>query len=117
MGTLGARVQIGSGWGSMTELTGPGDLNSDGRPDLVTVDTDGKLWAYPGNGTGGFGARSQIGTGWDSMRQLVGADFNGDGKGDLDAVQAPAGSTGAFYFYPGNGTGGLGARVQIGSGW
>ncbi|MFF1778107.1 transglycosylase family protein [Streptomyces virginiae] len=120
-GTLGARTQIGSGWGSMSELTSPGDLTSDGKADLVAVDPDGRLWSYPGSGalsgTATLGARTQIGSGWDSMRQLVGADFNGDGKGDLDAVQAPSGSAGALYFYPGSGSGGLGARTQIGTGW
>ncbi|MCX5382582.1 FG-GAP-like repeat-containing protein [Streptomyces sp. NBC_00083] len=120
-GALGARVQIGSGWDTMAELSSPGDLNGDGKGDLVAVDQGGKLWNYPGtgalNGTGTLGARTQIGTGWNAMHQLVGADFNGDGKGDLDAVQAPTGATGAFYFYPGNGSGGLADRAQIGTGW
>ncbi|MER5569493.1 FG-GAP-like repeat-containing protein [Streptomyces goshikiensis] len=120
-GTLGARTQIGSGWGSMAELASPGDLNSDGKDDLVAVDPAGNLWKYPSTGsltgTNTLGARNQIGSGWDTMHQLVGADFNGDGKGDLDAVQAPTGSTGTFYFYPGNGSGGFADRAQIGTGW
>ncbi|WP_432122386.1 FG-GAP-like repeat-containing protein [Streptomyces sp. S1] len=116
-GGFGNRVQIGTNWGGMSELTSPGDLNADGKQDLVAVDAAGRLWSYPGNGTGGFGNRVQIGSNWDGMRQLVGADFNGDGKGDLDAVQAPLTSTGALYFYPGNGTGGFGNRVQIGTNW
>ncbi|MFJ5637271.1 FG-GAP-like repeat-containing protein [Streptomyces goshikiensis] len=120
-GTLGARTQIGSGWGSMAELASPGDLNSDGKDDLVAVDPAGNLWKYPStgslNGTNTLGARNQIGSGWDTMHQLVGADFNGDGKGDLDAVQAPTGSTGTFYFYPGNGSGGFADRAPIGTGW
>ncbi|WP_369382999.1 FG-GAP-like repeat-containing protein [Streptomyces sp. cg36] len=119
--TLGDRVQIGSGWGGMAELASPGDLNGDGKADLVAVDTAGGLWKYPGtgslNGMNTLGDRNQIGTGWTTMRQLVGADFNGDGKGDLDAVQAPAGSTGTFYFYPGNGGGGFADRAAIGTGW
>ncbi|MFJ9620056.1 FG-GAP-like repeat-containing protein [Streptomyces noursei] len=119
--TLGGRVQIGSGWGSMAELASPGDLDADGKADLVAVDPAGALWKYPGtgalNGSNTFGARTQIGSGWNSMHQLVGADFNNDGKGDLDAVQAQAGSTGGLYFYPGNGSGGLADRARIGTGW
>ncbi|MER5487448.1 VCBS repeat-containing protein [Streptomyces sp. NPDC002812] len=119
--TLGARTQIGSGWGGMTELTVPGDLDADGKRDLVAIDAAGVLWKYPStgalNGMSSLGSRAQLGTNWNSMRQLVGADFNGDGKGDLDAVQAPADEPGALYFYPGNGTGGLGNRTQIGTGW
>ncbi|XIE79112.1 FG-GAP repeat domain-containing protein [Streptomyces sp. SBR177] len=116
-GTLGARAQIGSSWDTMNELAGPGDLNGDGRPDLVAVDREGRLWAYPGNGTGGFGTATVIGTSWHTMRQLAGADFNGDDKGDLLAVQAPASTAGSLYFYPGTGATGLGSRVQIGTNW
>ncbi|MEU5432525.1 VCBS repeat-containing protein [Streptomyces sp. NPDC020719] len=119
--TLGDRTQIGSGWDTMTELTSPGDLNGDGKGDLVAVDGTGALWAYPGtgslNGMSTLGSRTKIGSGWDSMRGLVGADFNGDGKGDLDAVQAPTGATGPLYFYPGTGATALGDRTQAGSGW
>ncbi|WP_407838161.1 FG-GAP repeat domain-containing protein [Streptomyces sp. DSM 116496] len=119
--TLGARTQIGSGWSGMSELTVPGDLDADGKSDLVTVDAAGVLWKYPSTGTlngmSTLGSRAQLGTNWNSMRQLVGADFNGDGKGDLDAVQAPDDVAGALYFYPGNGAGGLGNRTQIGTGW
>ncbi|MCF3106565.1 VCBS repeat-containing protein [Streptomyces roseoverticillatus] len=121
--TLGGRVRIDSGWDTMTELTSPGDLDADGKADLVAVDRDGDLWAYPGSGSldGGnaLGDRARIGTGWDTMRQLVGADFNRDGKGDVDAVEAPAGATGSLYFYPGTGTGtnALGDRARIGTGW
>ncbi|MFF1414164.1 FG-GAP-like repeat-containing protein [Streptomyces sp. NPDC058289] len=121
MNTLGARTQIGSGWGGMTELAVPGDLNADGKADLLAVDAAGALWKYPTTGSlagmNTLGARTQVGSNWDSMRQLVGADFNADGKGDLDAVEAPSGETGDFFFYPGNGSGGFGNRVDIGSGW
>ncbi|MFJ8308067.1 MULTISPECIES: FG-GAP repeat domain-containing protein [unclassified Streptomyces] len=114
-GTLGSRTRIGSGWDTMTELTSPV------RGDLVAVDRSGTLWSYPGtgtiNGTGTLGARTRIGTGWDAMRQLVGADFTGDGKGDVAAVEAPPGATGSLYLYPGTGGPALGNRVQIGVGW
>lgn len=52
-----------------------------------------------------------------AMCRLVGADFDHDGKGDLDAVQAPVGSTGTGYFYPGTGNTALGSRIQVGTGW
>ncbi|MFG2714129.1 hypothetical protein ACGFX2_26775 [Streptomyces goshikiensis] len=87
----------------------------------MAVDHDGALWAYPGTGTltgmSTLGTRSQMGTNWDSMRQLTGGDFNGDGKGDLAAVEAPATTTGNLYLYPGTGTTAFGARVQTGTGW
>ncbi|GGP33150.1 FG-GAP-like repeat-containing protein [Streptomyces melanogenes] len=125
MNTLGERVQIGTGWGAMSQIVTPGDLNSDGVDDLVARDESGNLFAYPGSGKlsgmSTLGDRVQIGSGWKSMTNLVGADFNGDGKGDLGAVQATAGSTGTFFAYPGTGTlngmNTLGDRVQIGTGW
>ncbi|MCX5382584.1 VCBS repeat-containing protein [Streptomyces sp. NBC_00083] len=114
-GTLGNRTRIGSSWNTMTELT------STTGHDLLALDSTGALWSYPAtggiNGTSTLGARTRIGTGWDSMRQLTGADFDGDGTGDVDAVQAPAGATGPLYFYPGTGPVGLGERTQIGVGW
>ncbi|WP_392900987.1 FG-GAP repeat domain-containing protein [Streptomyces sp. LN699] len=118
---LGNRQQIGAGWNSLTELTSPGDLNTDGAPDLVAVDHDGNLWSYPGTGTltgmNTLGTRTRMGTNWDTMRQLTGADFNGDAKGDLAAVQAPTTTTGNLYVYPGTGTTAFGPRTQVGTGW
>ncbi|MFE9845116.1 FG-GAP repeat domain-containing protein [Streptomyces goshikiensis] len=97
-GTLAARIQIGSGWNGMNHLAA-GDFNADGRSDLLALETaTGTLRLYPGTGalTGmnTLGTRTRTGTNWDSMRQLTGGDFNGDGKGDLAAVEAPATTTG-----------------------
>jgi hypothetical protein len=38
------------------------DFNRDGFTDLVARDTTGRLWLYPGNGTGGFLARHLMAT-------------------------------------------------------
>jgi hypothetical protein len=115
-GGLGARKLIGSrGWNSMNEITASGDLSGDGRADLVAVEkSTGKLWLYPGTGTGGLGARKLIGSGgWNSVNALVGAgDMNSDGRPDLIAREA---STGKLWLYPGR-TGSVGSRVLIGSG-
>ncbi|MEU2872144.1 VCBS repeat-containing protein [Streptomyces olivoreticuli] len=125
-GTFGNRVQIGSGWNGMDQIVSPGDMNKDGNADIVAREVStGNLYVYPGtgsfNGTNTLGSRTKIGSGWDSMTNLVSGDFNGDGIGDVDAVQAKVGETGTFYSYPGtgaiNGTNTLGGRVQIGTGW
>jgi hypothetical protein len=125
-GQFGARVQIGTVWNGMDQIVSPGDLNKDGKDDIVARDVaTGNLYAYPGtgsiNGNNTLGARVQIGTGWGAMTNLVSGDFNGDGVGDVDAVEAKAGDTGTFYTYPGtgsiNGNNTLGARAQIGTGW
>jgi hypothetical protein len=56
----------------------------------------------------------QMATGFQAMTAVLGSgDFNGDGNADVIARDA----AGALWLYPGDGHGGLGARVQIGGGW
>ncbi|WP_030248329.1 FG-GAP repeat domain-containing protein, partial [Streptomyces sp. NRRL S-350] len=83
-GTLGSRVEIGSGgWNGMSNLA-VGDLNRDGRDDVVATEkSTGKLWLYPGTGSG-LGDRVEIGSGgWNGMNNTAVGDFNGDGKDDV----------------------------------
>ncbi|MFF8592112.1 FG-GAP-like repeat-containing protein [Streptomyces sp. NPDC015220] len=115
-GGLGARKLIGSGgWNGMSKITAFGDLSGDGRADLVAVEkSTGRLWLYPGTGSGGLGTRKLIGNGgWNGMNALVGAgDMNSDGRPDLIGREA---STGKLWLYPGR-TGSIGSRVLIGNG-
>jgi hypothetical protein len=48
-------------------VVGPGDVNGDGRADLVTRDTTGNLWFIPGKDKG-FAARRMISSGYGSYR-------------------------------------------------
>jgi hypothetical protein len=104
----------GSGWNSMSELAGIGDLNRDGTVDLVARRTsDGVLFLYGGTATGLL-PRAQIGTGWTAMRDLIGTgDFDRDGYPDLAAVQK---STGTLFLYRGR-AGGVGSRIQLATGF
>jgi hypothetical protein len=115
-GNLGARVLIGSsGWNAMNTVFGAGDVNKDGDADLITRDTSGRLWLYPGNGTGRLETRQLMGSsGWNSITSLHSSgDFNGDTNADVIART----SDGLLWMYPGNGRAGLSPRVQIGTGW
>jgi hypothetical protein len=86
-----------------------GDLNGDGRPDLLERAYGGKLWFLPGNDSGHL-----IGSGWDSMTKLVRhGDYNGDGREDVFARDR----SGVLWLYPGNGKGWFGTRVKVGGGW
>ena len=110
------RVRIGTGWEIMNAIVGAGDFNGDGRMDVVARRTSsGALYLYPGNGTGGWLPRTTIGSDWNRFSAVVApGDFNGDGRADLLARER---STGILWLYPGNGTGGLLSRVQVGTGW
>ncbi|MEU2655002.1 VCBS repeat-containing protein [Streptomyces sp. NPDC007325] len=82
----------------------PGDIrNGDGKPDLVAVSEDGKLYAFTGVGAatgedeiqGGFTARTELGSGgWQGASVSHRGDWTGDGREDLIAA-FPSGTTGS----------------------
>ncbi|MEU6944130.1 VCBS repeat-containing protein [Streptomyces sp. NPDC046316] len=108
-----ARVRIGTNWKLYGKIVGAGDLNGDGRGDLLGADASGVLWRYHGTAAGGVTARVKVGGGWGVYSSLVGVgDVSGDGLADLLARD----TTGKLWRYSGTGTGSYGARVLIGTG-
>ncbi|MGW7054411.1 FG-GAP repeat domain-containing protein [Streptomyces sp. NPDC054887] len=70
-GTFKGRVQVFKDWGrSYNALVGAGDLNGDGKADIVVRDSAGKLFRNDGNGRGSFGGRTQVATGWQGYKGL-----------------------------------------------
>ncbi|MFJ5547752.1 FG-GAP repeat domain-containing protein [Streptomyces sp. NPDC093225] len=70
---FGGRTTIGTGWSGYTQLASPGDLDGDGRTDLVARDAAGSLYRYSATGRGGtatFAARALIGGGWNAYTGL-----------------------------------------------
>ncbi|WP_432084671.1 FG-GAP repeat domain-containing protein, partial [Streptomyces sp. WAC 04229] len=115
---LGGREEIGTGgWNGMNKAVSPGDMNKDGKDDLIATEkSTGKLYLYKGTGNG-LATRTEIGTGgWNGISGYAGADFTGDGTGDLAAVESNTGETGKLYLYKGTGNGGLTDRTEIGTG-
>ncbi|MFE0421502.1 FG-GAP-like repeat-containing protein [Streptomyces sp. NPDC058953] len=107
------RVRIGTNWKLYQRIAGAGDLNGDGRGDLLGIDSAGVLWRYDGTATGGVSARVRVGGGWNVYSAVVGTgDLSGDGRPELLARD----TTGKLWRYSATGAGTYGARVLIGTG-
>jgi hypothetical protein len=93
-------------------VVGAGDVNSDGRTDLLARDGAGNGWVLPGNGAGGFGKATGPLAGLKGLGRIVGsAPVTGRRLPDVvgrtgTALQVVAGETGS--------TGGLGNRIDTG---
>jgi hypothetical protein len=96
-----------------------GDYNGDLRADVLARDSAGKLWLYPGTGTGGagrpgLGARTLVGGGWNIMKAIVPVgDATYDGRPDIVATDR---ETDITWLYRGLGNGKLGSRTRIAQG-
>ncbi len=107
-GTFGAGIKETDAFAGHDLITAVGDLNGDGRNDLVARWTaTGRLDAYLGRGDGGFRTSRLSTTGATTRCWSASGDVNGDGKADLLARDA----TGALWLHPGTGRGGFGDRV------
>ncbi|MFJ2648627.1 trypsin-like serine protease [Streptomyces sp. NPDC087420] len=111
------RSKLFTGWKTRVAIITPGDVTGDAKPDLLSVDTAGALYLYPGKGNGTFGTRATLGkSGWTQYNSVVGhGDFNNDGFADL-IVKA---KTKIVYLYKGTGsaTKPFASRVQLRTGW
>jgi hypothetical protein len=71
VGGLARRTLVSTGWKGLRDLTGVGDFDRDGIPDLVAVRTStGELLRYPGR-KGGLRAGLRIATGWSHRAPLL----------------------------------------------
>ncbi|EON23067.1 N-acetylmuramoyl-L-alanine amidase [Nocardioides sp. CF8] len=95
-----------------TLMTAVGDLNKDGRNDLVARHK-GRMVALLGTKKGGF-LRSVLGKGLGNYTQLIGVgDQNSDGAPDVFARDAK----GRLFSYAGSGTGKFGDRSAVPGSW
>lgn len=67
-------VKVGTGWQAYSKLAAIGDVDGDGRGDLLAADRSGNLYRYSSTGvatgTGTFRPRALIGGGWNSFTDL-----------------------------------------------
>ncbi|WP_328887913.1 FG-GAP-like repeat-containing protein [Streptomyces sp. NBC_00316] len=106
---------IGKGWQQYDVLTSPGDLNGDGRADLVARQTaTGDMYFYAGAAGGKFAARVRIFANWKTYGQITGVgDITGDGRPDLLGHDRDGG----LWRYNGLGNGTFAPRVKVFSDW
>ncbi|KFG01899.1 hypothetical protein IQ62_04965 [Streptomyces scabiei] len=67
-GKLSARTKIASKWTGYKKVVDVGDLDGEGRADLVSRDTSGAVYRNNGNGKGSFGGRTRLATGRQSYK-------------------------------------------------
>jgi len=105
---------VGKGWSTFTWLASPGDVNGDGRTDLLARRGDGTMLLYYGRGDAGFSSAVTVGTGWNVISAIATpGDVTLDGRPEL-LGRATDGSLHLYAF----GTGGQLKRLkQIGTGW
>ncbi|PTA43691.1 hypothetical protein C8054_24020 [Micromonospora sp. RP3T] len=94
-----------------------GEFTRDQYADLIGVErVTGRLWLYPGTGTGRWGTRVVVGVGWTGMRDLTVGRFTADNYDDLLAID----STGNLWLWPGLAGGtdwGPRSTKPVGVGW
>lgn len=67
---FGPRIRVGGGWNIYTSIVGVGDLDGDGRNDLVARDSAGVLWFYAQKGYA-LAPRVRMGGGWNMYKSLL----------------------------------------------
>lgn len=94
---------------SFAQLAAVGDLNGDGKPDVVVTDggTEGQIGVFLNTGNGSLGTGTFINVGSAATSVWL-ADFNGDGHLDILAVTSPK-----LQILFGDGKGGFAAPVAI----
>ena len=110
-------TNFGLNWKAVKAILAPGDVTGDGRTDLISEDSAGRVSVYAGKPQGQFNKPVVTTLNWSRYNLVIGhGDFNGDGLTDAIARDAASGD-----LYLLTGTGALDtpfqAPVLISSGW
>ncbi|MEU3371630.1 trypsin-like serine protease [Streptomyces sp. NPDC006660] len=107
----GSRTEV---WHDATwtkRLITTGDFNGDKLNDIAAISTAGELDSYAGKTDGKFDYGTNMWTDqtWGTYSTLMGGDFNGDGKGDIAAING----SGSLYLYAGTGNAKLAEPIAM----
>ncbi|HHU09606.1 MAG TPA: SpoIID/LytB domain-containing protein [Intrasporangiaceae bacterium] len=69
-GLVRSRGQVGHGWSNFGHALVPGDIDADGRWDLLGIRNDGNLYFYRNLAGGRWGTALQIGARWGGMLRV-----------------------------------------------
>jgi hypothetical protein len=112
-GAFSSAQRVGNGWQGW-QLHAAGDLNGDGRGDIIGIDSRGDMFCYAGSGSGTFQKSVKCGNGWGAYELAAGASLDGDRLADIVGRDN---ATGDVYFYQGRGQGSFATKKHITIGW
>ncbi|GAB2949845.1 hypothetical protein GCM10027280_43050 [Micromonospora polyrhachis] len=112
--TVGEPRLMATGWNQFTTV-GIADWDHDGYQDVLVRDnTTCKLQVFLGTADDLSPQPTELGIGWCNHTIFGVGDWNQDGHQDVITVDK---ANSNMYYYPGDLTGGTGARVFMGNGW
>lgn len=116
--TWSSPTQLGGTWSGKRQLTSVLSLAGSGRPEIIAREQGGDvLAAYPVEPSGVLGSRLVVDDrgGWERYDLFIGIQgLLGD---DRPGLLARGKATGTLYYFPSDGSGGLGSRVSVSGGW
>lgn len=113
-GGWNSRVSLGNRFADAARIITPGDLDGDGRRDLIGVTAAGAVLLYRGRANLAYAEPVTLRADWSKVRLVAGGgDFSGDGVPDVFTTD----STGTLHLWRGTGGAGLRAPIAIGARW
>ncbi len=91
--------------------SGISDWNGDGRADILTTDTSGKLWYYQHTAGNTVSTQAEIGNWFNAFNRVWSADWNGDGRADILTTD----SSGNLWYYQHTAGNTVSTQVKIGN--